>query len=363
MRLRSMGPPRASAAAERRAERLGHPAQAVEHRRRRTRRSAATVPSPSFSVAKARLPPCRSRRRRPASRARRSPPSGRPRRGGGRARTSMAPAVDELARRLGDSRPALEEDGADHRALHGPAHPRPLDRRPGVQDRSPGERGDHLARPAGRRPASGAPPGCARRAVSLAEAHARADRIVGIVLEARHEESELTIATRRRPPGELRDRRAVGARRLGERREADVEWHGRRRERWRRCPGEALTVVALRAVSGAGHEHREAGGRGIARAPAARRRRRAGPPDRAAPCGSAVVPHTEPMTISSRPAFVAARSRRLEHGRELAGRIGVASVAEDDVEQDDGGRRVLGARARSARCAAGNRSSDAAGRR
>ena len=53
--------------------------------------------------------------------------------------------------------------------------------------------------------------------------HLSADQVVGIVLQARHEESELTTAPRWRPPGELRDRRAMGARRLRERREADVE--------------------------------------------------------------------------------------------------------------------------------------------
>ena len=97
----------------------------------------------------------------------------------------------------------------------------------------------------------------------VGHAHACADRVVGIVLEARHEEPELTIAARRRPPVELRDRGAVGARRLGERCEADVEGMDAVAEDGGGAPGRRHGR-ALPTVSGAGHDHREAGGGGIA---------------------------------------------------------------------------------------------------
>ena len=131
-----------------------------------------------------------------------------------------------------------------------------------MQDRAAGERGNHLAgRPDVDEHRTRLNDASERRLVG--RTHLGTDQVVGIVLQARHEESELTIAPRRRPPGELRDRRAMGARRLRERREADVE----RMDAGAKdagCPLGRAHGRSAPTVSGAGHEHRDAGGGGVA---------------------------------------------------------------------------------------------------
>ena len=73
-------------------------------------------------------------------------------------------------------------------------------------------------------------------------------------------------------------------------------------------------------------------------------RARAPPPGAPSPCGSVSVPQTEPTMVSGRPASGRdPRRARSMAGRDRAGRIGVAAVAEHDVQQDDGRRRIVGA--------------------
>ena len=98
----------------------------------------STLPSPSLRLQYARLPARPvlddEHRHRRADDAR---PSARPRAWWWQGSSSTPPRSTRRARGVDRIRPAFEHDGAQDGAAHRPAHRRPRDRRPGVQDQPP----------------------------------------------------------------------------------------------------------------------------------------------------------------------------------------------------------------------------------
>ena len=217
--------------------------------------------------------------------------------------------------------------------------------------------GTTIARPAGRRPARAARPGCARRPARFARRDARAHRIVRDrprAAPARSPSSRSPPAGGRQSSGTTAAPCARGA--TANSRDADVQRAdaaGKQRSgvpRSSRHPPRR-PPAARRQPGRLGVARREddcpppssvgflAGQAPGDRRRCRRRRRRSG----------------QRRGLRDRP------RARVDGRRERAGRVGVSAVAQHHVEQDHGGGRIRGRRPRCARCAGGSRSSGAGG--
>ena len=176
-----------------------------------------------------------------------------------------------------------------------------------------------------------------------------ARRVVEVVLETGQEEAELAIALRRGPPV----KRGTGTPAVASG-VANISAHGHGRIPSAKSVdvGSLRIRPALPTATGP-----QPSGRTRARAmraarallgarmtPAARRVRLL---RGRVPAGSASVPHTEATTARPRPAAAAAACAALDGRHEAPAGSAWLAVAEDDVEQDHGGRRIGRRRPRS----------------
>ncbi len=164
------------------------------------------------------------------------------------------------------------------------------------------------------------------------------DRIVRVVLEPREEQAECAIAFGRRPPVKREDGRAGGLRRPGEHLEPDVdradavrEEHGRGRLGHAGSAAGTPAAFTIRAAT----------------------RRRSSVAGRDDDVGGreARLLGDEALRIGGGPAYrrddedpaavtPGGLARGLDRGDERARWIGMRAVPEDDVEEDDGRRRI-----------------------
>ncbi len=131
-------------------------------------------------------------------------------------------AAGQRARLFGRGGPAFVQDRADDRAADRPAHPRPLDGWSGMEDGARTEaRHDVDSRPDVHEEGAGVEHHLDRPLVG--RGHPRADRVVPIVLQSSQEQAKAAIAISRRPPVEFDDGGAVRAGPSSELGDADVQ--------------------------------------------------------------------------------------------------------------------------------------------